>query len=68
MIYNKEGNWSKFKVGTLLAGIAAVCTTVGAYLTGSVELGTTVTSLLTEVGAVLALFGVRDLPFVNRTK
>jgi len=57
---------SKTKVGTALVGLSAVIGTVGGWLQGSIEPGTAVTALIAQIGVILAIFGVRDLPFVNK--
>lgn len=68
VLENSKGNWSKTKVGTLLVGIAAVVGTIGAMLNGAVDTMTGIQSLVTEVGVVLALFGLRDIPLLNKLK
>jgi len=57
---------SKTKVGTALVGLSVVIGTVGGWLQGSIEPGTAVTALIAQIGVILAIFGVRDLPFVNK--
>ena len=63
---NKRFWQSKTKIGALLVGLAAILTTAGAFLQGSVDAGTTVNSLITEVGVVLAVLGVRDWNIINK--
>jgi predicted phage tail protein len=57
---------SKTKLGVLIGGLGAIFTTVGAWMQGAVDVSTAITALMTEVGVILALFGVRDMPFVNK--
>jgi len=65
----QEKKWyqSKTKWGALLIGVSAVLGTVGGALTGGFGTDTLFT-LLTEIGAVLAVFGIRDLPIFNSFK
>ena len=57
---------SKTKIGAALVGLSAIIGTVGGWLQGSIEPGIAVTALMAQIGVVLAIFGVRDLPFVNK--
>jgi len=57
---------SKTKIGATLVGLSAIIGTVGGWLQGSIEPGTAVTALMAQVGVILAIFGVRDLPFINK--
>ena len=57
---------SKTKIGAALVGLSAVIGTIGSWLQGSIDPGTAVTALIAQVGIVLAVFGVRDMPFVNK--
>ena len=57
---------SKTKIGTALVGLSAVIGTLGGWLSGTIEPNQAITSLIAELGVVLAVFGVRDLPFVNK--
>ena len=59
---------SKTKLGAVLIGAGAVLGTVGAYLTGNIVFFDALKLVLIEVGAVLAVFGVRDWPIINRKK
>lgn len=63
-----EKSWykSKTKVGGLLIGLSAILGTVGGYLTGTINLASGIQALVTEIGIVAAVFGVRDLPFINK--
>lgn len=56
---------SKTKLGTLLVGLGAVLGTVGGMINGGINLSSGILILLTEVGVVLGVFGLRDLPFIN---
>ena len=64
----KQKKWwqSKTKVGALLIAVGPVLATVGGFLAGSVDFPTAVIDLSTQIGAVCAVFGVRDLPFINK--
>ena len=63
-----EKSWyqSKTKLGAGLVGLSAVLGTLGGWLSGSIDAGSALTALIAEVGVVLAVFGVRDMPFVNK--
>ena len=63
----KKAWWvSKTKWGALLIGLGALAGTVGAYLNGDLAMAEASTAVLTEVGAVLGVMGLRDLPFINK--
>ena len=62
----KKWYQSKTKWGTLLVGVSAILGTLGGWLSGSIEASTALQALLLEMGVVLAFFGIRDLPFVNK--
>ena len=64
----KEKKWfqSKTKIGTLLIAAGPVLITLGGLLTGNIPITNGITALVTQMGAVLAVFGLRDLPFVNK--
>lgn len=66
MAVEKKWYQSKTKIGTLLIALGPVLLTVGGLLTGNIQLVNGLTALSTEIGAVLAVFGLRDLPFVNK--
>lgn len=57
---------SKTKIGATLVGLSALIGTVGGWLSGTIEPGQAIMSLIAEIGVVLTVFGVRDLPFVNK--
>ena len=59
---------SQTKLGALLLGISALFGTLYALSTGLITLNAGVLQILTEVGAVLTAFGVRDLPILNTIK
>lgn len=63
---NQKWYKSKTKWGILLVGISAILGTISGWLSGNIGPSTAITALIAEVGAVLGLFGVRDLPFVNK--
>ncbi|MHA1737874.1 MAG: hypothetical protein ACTSWD_04755 [Candidatus Heimdallarchaeota archaeon] len=56
---------SKTKWGAALVGIAAVIGTVGSMLEGSIDLVAGITALVTEVGVVITVCGIRDWPIFN---
>lgn len=60
--------YSKTKIGAVLIGAGAVLGTLGGILTGSIDYATGLMALLTEVGVVLAVFGIRDWPIVNKKR
>ena len=62
----KNKHTSKTKIGAALIGVSVVLGTIGGMLTGDVNFVTGIQSLLIEVGAVLGVFGIRDLPFLNK--
>lgn len=64
----KKKAWydSKTKLGAFLVGLSAVLGTVGGLLSGNIDLATGFQALVTEVGIVVGVFGLRDLPFVNK--
>ena len=57
---------SKTKIGAALVGLSAIIGTVGGWLSGAIVPSVAMTSLIAEIGVVLTIFGVRDLPFVNK--
>ena len=59
---------SKTKIGTLLVAVSPVVATIGGMLNGSIDLIAGITALSVELGVVCALLGIRDLPFINRTR
>lgn len=63
-----EKKWyqSKTKWAAILIGIGPVIVTVGSILNGSIDFMTGIQSLAPQVGVVLAVFGVRDIPFLNK--
>jgi len=65
----KKPFWkSKTKVGTLLIAVGPVLVTIGGLLNGTIDVGSGLTALSMEVGAVLAVFGIRDWNIINRTR
>ena len=62
----KQWYKSKTKMGGALLGLSAVLGTLGGALSGSIDWGTAVQQLITEIGAVYGLFGLRDLPVINK--
>jgi len=62
---DKKWYESKTKWGTILIGVGAILGTAGSYFAGNVELASTIQKLVFELGGVLAIFGIRDLPLIN---
>ena len=63
---NKEGKKSKTKIGALLIAAGPVIATVGNLIVGNISAFEGIVQLSTEVGAVFAVFGIRDLPILNQ--
>lgn len=63
-----EKNWykSKTKIGGALIGIGALLGTVGGFLTGAIEPMSAIQAVIVELGAIAVIFGIRDLPFINK--
>ncbi len=57
---------SKTKWAGLLIGLSAVFGTVASFLNGNLNLASAFMTLTTEVGVILGIFGIRDLPFINK--
>ena len=57
---------SKTKWAALLIGIGPVLATIGAVIGGQANIMTALPVLSAEIGVVLAVFGIRDLPFINK--
>ena len=68
MLKNKANKMSKTKLGTLLIGISAVLGTIGGYFSGTIDIASTIQTLIYEIGGILAVFGIRDLPILNKIK
>lgn len=62
------GKTSKTKIGAILIGAGAILGTVGGILTGTIDIGTGIQSLIVEVGAILMTFGIRDSELFRGTK
>ncbi len=56
---------SQTKLGAVLVGLAPICVIVGGILLGDIDPLTGITQLAIPVGAILGVFGLRDLPVVN---
>lgn len=57
---------SKTKWGAILFGFSAIFGTVGGYFTGNIDLGTTINSLIAEIGLIIGVMGLRDIPILNK--
>ena len=62
---NTKGNHSATKWGTLLIGASFLVTTLTKWGFGDLSNLDAVTQIITEVGGVFTVWGVRDLPFFN---
>ena len=64
---NKKHFWeSKTKLGAVLVGVSALLGTIGGWLTGAIDLTSAIQAIIMEAGAVMSVFGLRDLPVVNK--
>jgi hypothetical protein len=59
---------SKTKVGATLVGLGAILGAVGGWLTGNVEPITAIEAVVIAVGGVLAVWGIRDWPLINKVR
>ncbi len=66
MIQKKAWYKSKTKIAAILLGIGPLLVTIGGLLNGSVNINVGMVRLITEVGIILGIFGIRDLPFINK--
>ena len=66
MTQEKKWYQSQTKIGSVIIGIATILGTVGSWMTGAIGTPVAFQALVTEVGAVWLMFGLRDLPFVNK--
>lgn len=57
---------SKTKWAALLIGAGPILATIAAVLNGQANIMTALPVLTAQVGVVLAVFGIRDLPFINK--
>jgi len=57
---NKEWWKSNTKRGAVIAGIGAIVTTIGLMDQGTLELVTGITLIITEIGGILTIVGVRN--------
>ncbi len=57
---------SKTKLAALLIGIGPVLATIAAVIGGQAGLVDAIPALAAQIGIVLGVFGVRDMPFVNK--
>jgi hypothetical protein len=56
---------SKIKVGSFLVALAAIIGTVGGYLSGSIDFTSGLLALAGEIGVLLAVFGISEIPLLN---
>lgn len=59
---------SQTKQGALVLVLGMMLATLGGILQGHIDWVTGISSLLVELGSGRLLFGVRDLPFVNKLR
>ena len=62
---NKSKSYSKTKLGAFLVGLSAVLGTIGSWLGGVIDTSSALQALILEVGVVLVIFGIRDMPLIN---
>jgi hypothetical protein len=65
---NKDGNWSKVKIGSTLVGVSVIFGTIAALYQGDISTAMFFQQLVTELGVLAGVFGLRDLPFINKSK
>ena len=51
---------SKTKVGALLIGVGAILATVGGVVQGTIDIGAGITALITEIGVIMTIVGLRN--------
>ena len=59
---------SKTKWAGLLIGGSAFLGTLGGWLGGAMDFSTFFTTAMIDIGVILAIFGIRDLPIINKSK
>ena len=64
-IKNKEGKTSKFKLGSVIGGVALALGTLASMLQGDLNFLSGAQRLAMEVAGVFTLLGFRDIPFLN---
>ena len=57
---------SKTKWGGICVGGAGVIASIGGLLQGSLTMEPTIISIIANLGIILAVFGIRDLPVFNK--
>ena len=64
----EEKKWyqSKTKVSAVLIGLSAVFGTVAGIIIGNIPVIVGLQTIVVEAGMILGVFGLRDLPFVNK--
>ena len=65
---SKKWYQSKTKWAALLVGLSPILTTIAGFLDGSLDFNVAFLQLSAEIGIVLGVFGIRDLPFINKAK
>lgn len=63
---DKKWYESKTKIAAILIGVGPVLATIGGMLQGSIDFNSALIQLSTEIGVILGVFGLRNLPFVNK--
>jgi hypothetical protein len=59
--YNSKTKWAG-----LLIGGSAFLGTAGAWLGGAMDFNTFFTAAMIDIGAILAVWGIRDWPILNK--
>lgn len=57
---------SKTKLAALLIGLGPVIAIIGGMIGGSVDFTVGISRLAPGIGIILGIFGIRDLPFINK--
>lgn len=65
---NKSWYKSKTKLGAVLIGAGPILVTLGSMITGDLSWVEGLKFLAPQVGIVLGVFGIRDLPIINSKK
>ena len=65
-IEKKSWYQSKTKWAALFIGMAPILSVIGGMLNGSIDVTTGISQLAAGAGGILGVFGIRDLPFINK--
>ena len=61
--YNSKTKWAG-----LLIGGSAFLGTLGGWLSGTIDFNTFFTAAMIDIGMILAVFGIRDWPILNKSE